>query len=904
MAVVSLTHNIVRYEDFEPTAPGSFATIGGGPGASFSSGLNYEGTQCVQRRINSTGVDFGSWWINGGGTLNLLSANYSTLLCKTYTALTDFNNAKFRVASTSHYYHTILGDDGTLGLSYLVLSPGGGYIIRPWNVSLTAWHYQASGGSPDITLINEFAFTHDVNATTGAGHSQAMDSLDFTDDGLFLVGGDGSDADGTFQDFIDADEGAGLSGASRAGLWVSKGNAKFTYGLHVIGRTDTGTSTLTVFTDSFFVVIFPGGFVAAGFNGLEFDLNTNGTTVTLASGQISGEGRSDRKGYFDTELSVVGSTTDTIEIFNHGFEDGDQVVYSAEGGSEDIGPDATTGQSDAVGSGGPGTGDNWYVGVVDVDTIQLYATAYDPLTGGTPVDLTPSGSGNGENHSLRRQPDTRPDILFTYTSGTGVATFTDVSLVSCRTITLRSVVTFIRVQVVSSQQLILNDATLTNCTINAPTTPIGEAFLEAIYANDLNNIDGTDFISGGLGHAIEITTDGTTTQNTAVLDNVGFSGYFDADEDNTGGWSFNANTDVASNQITITGHGFSTGDPIYYSDEGGTAIGGLTDQNLYYIESIDSNTVEMHLSTASASGGTNPISLTAGSDETHKLYSANAAIFNNTGGDVIVNISEGDIPTVRNSAGSTTTVNTSETVTITVKNEGGNFLPGAQVIVLDDSASPVILSNQSTNQSGVSTFSFTGSTPQNVEIRIRLSTQLENISAAIVEDNGTGFADETADANSSTSNDIELMETTSPVANDAFYIGFHETFSEVYFDINTAATVGAGTWEYSQGSSTWGNLESTDYFTDNTSDFTISGISHLTFLKPADWATDTVNSQGPYYYIRLRATTAYTGTSPVGNQIQIGRSNTSYFPITLTGTIQGGGIGLSVSATLIIDNII
>ena len=680
MAAVTLSHNITRQEDFEGTPGGTFGSTGGGPGAGAEAGLHYEASQCAARRIGGTNSDRGFDYTDVA-TVNFTTSGTQIWIAKVFTALSAVINpagTELGIGSAANaLIHYQVGDDGTMGDNAdFALPPKGGYVIIPCEMRVNAWHNEPIEGSPSITAVDVYELIHNVSATTGAGTSQAMDAIDITTDGLFLVGGDSTDADGTFQDFVDADEGAGLTGASRAGLWQSSAAGFLTYLTHVIGRTDAGTITATDFTDSGFAVNFPGGFVSDGRNGFEFDLGNNSVTntITLSDGTIAGNtigfgGRSKIVRYFDTEFDVTGGATDTITIVDHGFNTGDAVIYSAEGGTEDIGPDATTGQAEFYSGTSPGTGAYWYVVRSDADTIQLASSSSNAYAA-TPTitGLTASGAGNGENHSLTRAPDTRPDILFTIagTAPSGTATLTRVNLTRTRIITMNSGVTFSNCVIGAGRQLVLASGTLTDCIITLPTTSYGEAYLESQYANMLDEIDGTSFTSGGQGHAIEITTDGTTAQDTAAMTGVTYSGYFTGDEDNTGGISFDANTGVASNQITFNAnHNLSSGDAIYYSDEGGTAITGLTDQGLYYAEVVDADTIYMHLSDSSALLGAsgNRITLTAGATATHKVYSANATIFNNTGTAITINVSEGDTPSVRNSAGSTTTVNNNVNVT-------------------------------------------------------------------------------------------------------------------------------------------------------------------------------------------------------------------------------------------------
>jgi hypothetical protein len=627
-----------------------------------------------------------------------------------------------------------VGDDGTMGDEADFQIPAkGGYIITPIEARVNAWHNLTRESGADITIADVVQLTHNVSATTGAGTSQAMDSIDYTTDGLFLVAGTSTDPDCSFQDFVDADEGSGLTGAGRAGIWAS-GAGGFTAYLHnVVGRTDAGTSTLTEFTDAGTSVTFPGGYVSDGRNGLEFDLATSGTTVIMSDGRIAGSdrrfgGRSKIKRYFDTELDVIGGTTDTITIVGHGLYTGDTVIYSAEGGTEDIGPDATTGEAEFnnATAGVIGTGAYWGVVKVDDDTIQL-ATTPALAYAGTGRTITPSTTGNGENHSLERAPDTRPNLLFTGTTGT--ADLTRMTLSKCRVITMTSAVTMTGGVISQCRQLILGDGTLDTCIIAQPTTSIGEAFLQAIHGEDLDLIDNSTFTSGGLGHAIEITTDGTVDEDIASLVGVGFSGYWEGDDDNTGGVAFDpdetgnpGDVNLSTDAITITGHPFTDGDPVYYSDEGGTAITGLTDQGLYYVNSIDANTISLHDSETGATSDTNRANMTAAStDAEHKLYSANAAIFNDTGTAITVNVTGGDSPSVRNSAGSTTTVNNTVTLTVQVNDSDGDPVNQAKVRI-ENTSTGAQIAQGTTNASGTyvnSSYNYAGDLGVTTKVRLK-----------------------------------------------------------------------------------------------------------------------------------------------------------------------------------------
>lgn len=76
-----------------------------------------------------------------------------------------------------------------------------------------------------------------------------------------------------------------------------------------------------------------------------------------------------------------------------------------------------------------------------------------------------------------------------------------------------------------------------------------------------------------------------------------------------------ASTDVAANVITISGHGYVTGDAVVYRDGGGGTIG-LTDGTTYFIIRLTTNTFSVASSYANAVAGT-VVSVSAGTGVAH-----------------------------------------------------------------------------------------------------------------------------------------------------------------------------------------------------------------------------------------------------------------------------------------------
>ena len=96
-----------------------------------------------------------------------------------------------------------------------------------------------------------------------------------------------------------------------------------------------------------------------------------------------------------------------------------------------------------------------------------------------------------------------------------------------------------------------------------------------------------------------------------------------------------------------------------------------------------------------------------------------AAVYNNSGGAVTINIAGGTSPTVRNGAGASTTVVASVPVDVTViRQDTGAVVENARVRITENPGGAVVLEGL-TNASGQLSGSFSGSTPQAITGRVR-----------------------------------------------------------------------------------------------------------------------------------------------------------------------------------------
>ena len=126
---------------------------------------------------------------------------------------------------------------------------------------------------------------------------------------------------------------------------------------------------------------------------------------------------------------------------------------------------------------------------------------------------------------------------------------------------------------------------------------------------------------------------------------------------------------TTNNTITLTGHGFTNGDIVSYSNGGGTSIGGLTDTALYYITVVDANNVKLSPVIQVASG------LVAG--RTYIIYSlgntnfvSNGAVRNEVGISFTATGTGSGTGTLLNTLGSNNVPNAATLVDITTTGSG------------------------------------------------------------------------------------------------------------------------------------------------------------------------------------------------------------------------------------------
>jgi hypothetical protein len=196
----------------------------------------------------------------------------------------------------------------------------------------------------------------------------------------------------------------------------------------------------------------------------------------------------------------------------------------------------------------------------------------------------------------------------------------------------------------------------------------------------------------------------------------------------------------------------------------------------------------------------------------------------------------------------------------------------------------------STGTAQITDFNYEGAFGAGLDVLVRARNQgLAN--AAIADDNGV-FVDETTESNTATDGDMQLLPVTPVVNEDRYIFGHSEQFNRLKVNVSTAGTGGFTiTWQYWNGA--WTTLSGV---TDGTSSFSTLGTNIVSFTLPGDWVTSTINSQGPFYYIRAAYTAGTVTVTPLGRGATL--DVTRYLPIPPTGELVRTITSAGLTATL------
>jgi hypothetical protein len=267
MAAVSVSANNTRLNDAEATT--EWGSDGGGAGGALETDFFYQGSNCYARKGGTAqrGI-FHSDSVNtdastATGTYQTYMVKY---VCTTPGLLESVATPGLQIrlgsgsttasASSAYYAYDVQGNDTyPIDKSWLVV---------PINPNIASHRSSTGGGGPTLTAMDMVGLWYDQTGTSKSPN-QGLDAVDIGA-GLVVEGGDGADADATWQDLSDADWG---TNTARYGYIREAEGVYLVYGMMVMG-----TATDTVFTDSNQTIVWPDGLFAAGFSGYTVDYST------------------------------------------------------------------------------------------------------------------------------------------------------------------------------------------------------------------------------------------------------------------------------------------------------------------------------------------------------------------------------------------------------------------------------------------------------------------------------------------------------------------------------------------------------------------------------------------------------------------------------------------------------
>lgn len=743
-----------------------------------------------------------------------------------------------------------VGGDGTVaGDPY---SLGGGwfkFVTDPASDfdNIVGGTWTTTGNPAQLTAVVDFGGSFNLTANIMGNFNNALvDAID-VQSGLRLEDGDGTTA-GTFQEFVDADTGTKNNnyGIARliSGVFFIKGKL-------LIGH-DTGSSS-TLFEDDGQLVVFENANVSDTL--YEFFVEDNSGTATtdvtlgLLNGGITSSGctlraAGTREFLLNIDLSNASSSFNAYACIFQRM----RLLTITNGASVTTFQDCNFVNSGQVDGGPTYSGCN-FLGGTDTVALQIDATSeLDNVTdslfanNNRAIEFTVAGTYTANNLLFAGNTvDIRNSV-----NATTADSYSDTNQNATQALGNGTIV--------GCGQSFTNGSagTLSNVRWHLSKTgsPTGNAVAKLYAIN--NTIGGGDDVPTGTALATSDNVDVSALTGTLTLTQFNFS-----DE-----YSMSASTDYV---VTIE----------YSGGDGSNFVNVGTDTSA---PTATGNFATLTGSTWSAVSGTDAI------------------FFVSRGGVVKINLTNGSNPTTYENTGSppgATILSQSVTVEINGLTEGSRVLVQGSG---GDADGEIIVEGYA-NSSGIVSGTFGGTTPQSVIIRARNG----GIINAAIQDDGGAFTDFTADARTTTgspgigsTNDVDLTPVT-PAVSDAFYFGGIAIFEEICLNITTAGSGYTGSWDYWNGSWTSFTVDS-----DTTSSFQTSGKGKVIFTAPNDWATTSVNSQGPFYYVRFTVDSIGSPTQARADSITLNQT-AKYLPFQSTGTITSSG--LTVTAVWIEDTI-
>ena len=332
MAIAVVTDDNTRIEDCEAYT-GWANYNGSGAGGASEPSFPYQGSNACNRKVvSSTGGGIGYTYTSDGGSAFTMTggATQRTFMAKVFVSdwkgldVTDGVVVFAGSSSANNYAFVVAGTDSPAA-AFADYGAKGGYLIIPIdpNENVAYSDGTKSSGTPNLAAMNFFAINGAFSTASAKSENVAIDALDIGV-GLYLVGGDGVSADGTYADFVLYDEGTDTNRFGYAS--TLKGGAVAAFGKWKIGENVGGTS-ITEFTDDESIVYWLDHLAAAGFSGVEVNLGTAGTIVNDGATHIGSGDTTNVDSRPD--YVVTGAVATAPGTFSHNLRNFRNITYTS-----------------------------------------------------------------------------------------------------------------------------------------------------------------------------------------------------------------------------------------------------------------------------------------------------------------------------------------------------------------------------------------------------------------------------------------------------------------------------------------------------------------------------------------------------------------------------------------------
>jgi hypothetical protein len=291
MATIVSGSDFTRYSDAEITT-GWSSWGGGGQGPQAEPDAFYQGVGSVSRKATAHGVGY-----TGTTGIDMSIPGRRVYLSK--AIVNNFGtvtNLELRIGTdtSNHYIYQVANSGDNL------YPAKGGFLITPINPNIAA-HTSSLVGAFDTGSAG--AFGAYVECGTSKTENLAVDAID-VGAGLFVYGGGTPEANATFDQFLELDEG---NSNNRYGAITSLDGILTCVSKLIIGASSSlysKTTQATTFEDSTKTIVFPDGFIEPGDVGIDCDINSGTTSISMSACNFLSRG-----------VAPAGSVPDTRATF-------------------------------------------------------------------------------------------------------------------------------------------------------------------------------------------------------------------------------------------------------------------------------------------------------------------------------------------------------------------------------------------------------------------------------------------------------------------------------------------------------------------------------------------------------------------------------------------------------------